>query len=84
MFKNSLACIQKFVESDDEIPSYVECWGCSMLGMWDVGVVECSGCGMLGMWDVGVVGCSGCGMWDIRNMGCWGCGMLGVLGLWDV
>ena len=23
-----------------------------MLGMWDVGDVECWGCGMLGMWDV--------------------------------
>ena len=46
-----------------------------MLRMWDVGDVVCWGCGMLGMWDVwdvGVwdVGCSGCGMFGMWDVGC--------------
>ena len=73
MFKDSLACIRKFVESDDKIRFMwnigdVVCWECGMLrfkGYW--------GCGMLGMWDI----------WDVRH---WECGMLGMelLGMRDV
>ena len=65
----------------------VRCWGCGMLGMWDVGMwdvgdVGCWGCGMFGRWDVRDVGCSGgemFGMWDVRDVGC---GMFA--GMWDV
>ena len=39
------------------------CWGCEILGMWDVWDVECSGSGMIGMWDVGCGMFSG--MWDV-------------------
>ena len=50
----------------------VGCWGCGMLGMWDVG-----GCGMFEMWDVRDVGCSGCGMFGMWDVRCFpGCGML--------
>ena len=50
------------------------CWGCGMLGMWDVGDVGCWRCGVLGMWDIG-------------DIGCWGCGMLGcgiLFGMFDM
>ena len=63
MFKDSLACIQNFVESDDKIQVI---WN-----VGDVGNMEC--CVMLGMFDVGDVGCWGCGiprMWDVGNVGC--------------
>ena len=51
MFKDLLACIWEFVESDDKIRV-----------MWNVGDVVCWECGMLvcgilGMWDVDDVGC---------------------------
>ena len=57
MFKDSLACIQKFVESDDEIRVMwnvgdVTCWECGMLVMWDVWALRFSGRWMFGMWDV--------------------------------
>ena len=45
MFKDNLACIRKFVESDDEIRV-----------MWNVGDVVCWGCEMLGLQDIGDVG----------------------------
>ena len=69
MFKDSLAFVQKFVESDDKIRV-----------MWNVGDVVCWECGMLGLWDVGDVGYLGCemlGMWDIadgavEDVECWG------------
>ena len=60
----------------------VRCWGCGMLGMWDVGMwdvgdVGCSGGGMFGMWDVREVRCSGCGMFGMWDVGCLPeCGML--------
>ena len=83
MFKDSLACIRKFFESDDKIQVVwnvgdVVCWVCGMLGLWDIGDVGCWWCAMLvigipGMRDDGNVWCWG---W-----GCWGCGMLGK---WDV
>ena len=38
MFKDNLACIQKFVESDNKIRV-----------MWNAGGVVCLGCGMLGL-----------------------------------
>ena len=60
MFKDSLACIRKFVESDNT--SYVECWQCSVLGMWDVRFAGYQRCDMFKMWDV-------------RDVGCWGYGM---------
>ena len=44
----------------------IACWGCVMLGMWDVGDVKCWRCVMLGMWDVRDVGCGiFAGMWDV-------------------
>ena len=54
MFKDSLACIRKFVESDDKIRVMcnvgdVVCWVFGMLGLWDVGDVGCWGCGISGM-----------------------------------
>ena len=44
MFKDSLACIQKFVVSDDKIQvmwtaGNLVCWGCEALGLWDIGDV---------------------------------------------
>ena len=47
MFKENLACIRKFVESDDKIRV-----------VWNVGDLVCCECGMLGlqeleMWDIG-------------------------------
>ena len=65
MFKGSLACIRKFVESDDEIRD-----------MWNVGDIVCYGCVMLGFvryWECGMMR-----MWDVGDVGCWGCGMLGM------
>ena len=41
------------------------CWGCGILGMWEVRDVECWGCGMFGMWDVGCRMFAG--MWDIDS-----------------
>ena len=52
MFKDSLACIQNFVESDDKIQVI---WN-----VGDVGNMEC--CVMLGMFDVDDVGYWGCGI----------------------
>ena len=46
MFKDSLPCIPKFVESDEKIQV-----------MWNVGNVVCLECGMLGLWIIGDVGC---------------------------
>ena len=62
MFKDSLACIRKFAESDDEIRVIwnvgdIVCWECGMLGLWNVRDVGCSGCGIFGMCDVGDVEC---------------------------
>ena len=67
MFKDSLACIRKFVESDDKIRVMwnvgdVVCWKCGMLGLQDIGDVRCSRCEMFGMWNVGDMGCRACGM----------------------
>ena len=79
MFKDNLACIRKFVESDDKIQvmwnvGNVVSWVYGILEMWDVEDVRCWGCGMFGIWDVVDVGCCGCGMfrmWDVyRDMGC--------------
>ena len=92
MFKDSLACIQNFVESDDKIQfiwnvgdvGNMECCvmlGCWMLVMWDVGDVGYPGCEMLAMWDVEDLGCCECGMLemlDVGNVGCWRCGMFGM------
>ena len=57
MFKDSLACIRKFAESDDEIRIIwnvgdIVCWECGMLETLDVGDVGCLGSGMFGMLDV--------------------------------
>ena len=57
MFKDSLACIRKFAESDDEIRVIwnvgdIVCWECGMLETLDVGDVGCLGSGMFGMLDV--------------------------------
>ena len=57
MFKDLLACIRIFVESDDKIRVMLNlgdavCWECGILGIWDVGDVGYPGCEMLGMWDV--------------------------------
>ena len=41
MFKDSLACIRKFVESDDEIRV-----------MWNVGNTVCWEPGLFEMWDI--------------------------------
>ena len=46
MFKDSLACVRKFVESDGKIRV-----------MWNVDDVACCKCGMLGLRDIGDVGC---------------------------
>ena len=46
MFKESLPCIPKFVESDEKIQV-----------MWNDGDVVCLECGMLGLWIIGDVGC---------------------------
>ena len=46
MFKVSLSCIRKFVESDDKIRV-----------MWNVGDVVSWECGMLGLWNIGDAGC---------------------------
>ena len=97
MFKDSPACVWKFVESDDKIRviwhagdvGNVISWVCMILEMWDVGDVGCCGYGMFRIWDFGmcdvqVVECSGCGMlgmWDIQYAGYSRCGMLGM---WDV
>ena len=82
MLKGSLACIRKFVESDNEIRVMwnvgdIVCWrcvmmGCEMLGMWDVGNVA--------YWDMGFGGCGmlGCkilGMRHVGDIGCSGCGI---------
>ena len=97
MFKDSFACIQKFVESNDEIRviwnvGHVACLGYWMLGMWHVGDLECLdvrdvGCVMFGLWDVQDVGCLGCGVfriWNVGDVGCWGCVMFGIWDVWDV
>ena len=44
MFKDSLACIRKFVECDDKIQAMrnfgaAVCWECGMLALWDIGDV---------------------------------------------
>ena len=44
MFKDSLACIRKFVVSDDKIQVMwtvgdLVCWECEALGLWDIGDV---------------------------------------------
>ena len=57
MFKDSLACIQKFVESNYEIRVIwnvgdIICWECGMFGILDVGDLECLDGWMFGMWDV--------------------------------
>ena len=78
MFKDSLACIRKFVESDDKIRVMANV-GDIMFGIWDIGFVGCWGSGMLAMRDVGDVGYSRyemLGMWNVRDLGCAGCGML--------
>ena len=69
MFKQSLAHVRKFVESDDKIRvtwnvGDAVYWECGMLGLWDIGDVECWGYGMLKMWDVCDVGC-----WGYRMFG---------------
>ena len=46
MFKDNLACIGKFVESDDKIRV-----------MWNVGNVVCWEYGALGSWDIGDARC---------------------------
>ena len=97
MFKNSLECIRKFVESDYEIwvmchIGDIVCWGCGMSGLSNVRDVECSGCGILGMWDIRNVRCSRCGMfgtwdvemWDFGDIGCLGCRMFGMWNVRDV
>ena len=89
MFKNSLACIHKFVESDDEIRVMcnirdIVCWECGMLRLWDIWDVGCSGCGMLGMWDVRNVPCWGYvvfGMRNVQDVEYSGCEMFGM---WNV
>ena len=94
MFKDSPACVWKFVESDDKIRviwhagdvGNVISWVCMILEMWDVGDVGCCGYGMFRIWDFGmcdvqVVECSGCGMlgmWDVQYAGCSRCGMFGM------
>ena len=83
MFKTSLACNRKFVESDYEMRvrcniGDIVCWECGLLGLWNVRDVECSGCWMLGMRDVRDVGCWDVGCWDVV---CWGCVMFGMCGV---
>ena len=86
MFKDNLACIRKFVESDDKIQVMWKvgdavCWVYGIFEMWDVEDVRCWGCEMLRMWDVRDMECCGCRMlwmWDVRDVGCLGYGM------WDV
>ena len=56
MFKDSLACIRKFFESDDKIQV-----------VWNVGDVV----SMLGMWDVGFMGYWGCWMLVVCDVGDW-------------
>ena len=86
MFKDSQACIRKFVKSDGEIRVMLEMRsvgvvgrsGCGLFGMWDIRGVGCSECEIFGIWYVVYVGCSGCvmfGMWEVSNLGC---------GMWDV
>ena len=63
MFKDSLACIRKFAESDDEIRVIwnvgdIVCWECGMLETLDVGDVGCLGSGMFGMLVMMIVGSS--------------------------
>ena len=86
LFKGSLSCIQKLVESHEEIQVMwdigdVECCGCEKFGIWAIRDVGCLGCGLVGMWDVPDVECSGCemfGIWNVRNVGSSGCGMWNV------
>ena len=60
MFKDSLACIWKFVESNLVC---TVCWECGMFRMWDAWAVRCSKCGIVGMSDVGCRMLAG--MWDV-------------------
>ena len=53
---------------------HVECLGCEILRMWNVG--------MLGMWDVWDVRCLGCRMFGI--LGTWDVFRCGMLGMWNV
>ena len=67
MFKDNLAYIRKFDESDDKIQVMwtvgdVVSWVYGILEMWDVEDVRFWGCVMFWMWDVRDVGCSGYGM----------------------
>ena len=46
MFKDNLACIRKFIKSDNKIRVIrdvgdVICWECGMLRLWDIRDVEC-------------------------------------------
>ena len=99
MLKGSLACIRKFVESDNEIRVMwnvgdIVCWRCVMMGLWDVGDMGCWECGILGygIWglrDVGMqnfgdAGFRGCGMLEIWDVRDVGCLRCGMFGLWDV
>ena len=89
IFKGLLACIQRFVQSDNEIRVIrnikdIVCWRCIMFGLWNVGDVGCWGCKVLAMWVFGDVGCWNCGMlkiWDFVDVGCLVCEMFGN---WDV
>ena len=96
MFKDSPACVWKFVESDDKIRviwhagdvGNVISWVCGILEMWDVGDVGCWGYGMFRIWDFGmcdvqVVECSGCGMLGMWDVQCAGCSRCGMFGMWD-
>ena len=68
MFKDSLTCISKFIENDDQIRV-----------MWNVGDVGGLGSGMFEMWNDLDVGCSGyvmLGIRDVQDVRSWGCGML--------
>ena len=78
MFKDNLACIRNFVESDDKIRVMWNVGDVGMLGCWVREILETW---ILEMWFVEDVRSLGCGMlwmWDVRDVECWGCGM------WDV
>ena len=66
MFKELLACIETFLESNDEIRAM---WNVRDIVCWQYGML---GCDILGKWNVRDVGCLGCAVWDVECLlGCW-------------
>ena len=67
----------------------VQCWVCTVWGVYSVGRVQCGVCTVWGVYSVGRVQCGACTVWvctvwGVYSVGCVQCGVCTVWGVYSV